>query len=361
MTRKPTRVRITDIAQRANVSPGTVDRVLHHRGEVSTKTRERILKIIQDMNYQPDLLASTLASKKTFHFASLIPAATNDTEFWSLPAHGIRGAYNHIKHYGVFATEYCFGYFDRQSFKNASERLLASKPDGAIVAPVFADLAESFVSRCVELAIPVVFINANIFNLPKLSFVGQDSFRSGMVAASLLDYGMQGNNPVYVVNIMSEKGTNTHLLSREEGFRSYFSDLANNRCKTITINIRGNDLQRIYEALGEYLVTHQETRRPGGIFVTNSRVYLVADYLKNMHIKNIRLIGYDLLDVNISHLQEGIIQFLISQKPFDQGYKSLMSLFDHFVMKKEVPKYQYLPIDIITRENIDYYLGQHPK
>ncbi len=38
------RVRIKDIAEIANVSTGTVDRVIHHRGEVSRGTRERIQK-----------------------------------------------------------------------------------------------------------------------------------------------------------------------------------------------------------------------------------------------------------------------------------------------------------------------------
>ena len=34
-----------DIAKKANVSIGTVDRVLHNRGEVSESTKNKILKI----------------------------------------------------------------------------------------------------------------------------------------------------------------------------------------------------------------------------------------------------------------------------------------------------------------------------
>lgn len=39
------RVKIADIAQRANVSTGTVDRAIH-RGKVAQKTREKVLAII---------------------------------------------------------------------------------------------------------------------------------------------------------------------------------------------------------------------------------------------------------------------------------------------------------------------------
>ncbi len=356
MQDKMSKVRITDIARQAKVSSGTVDRVIHNRGEVSPKTRERVLAIIKEMNYEPDILASTLASKKTFQFATLIPEATSESEFWAMPALGLQKALDQIKHYGVSNKTFTFNYFSRDSFKRAADELINYNPDGIIIAPVFADLAELFISKCMQKNIPAVLINANIFNLEKLSFVGQDSFRSGMVSARLLDYGLKSKQDIYIINIMSEKGTNTHLLSREEGFRSYFTDKSAKRKKLHSINISGNDLQKVYEILSTTLSNNTDSIPGGGIFVTNSRVYLVAEFLKNMHIKNFRLIGYDLLDVNISHLQEGTIDFLISQKPFEQGYKSLMSLFDHMVMKKSVPTYQYLPIDIITRENIDYYV-----
>jgi LacI family transcriptional regulator len=356
MSKQSAKVRITDIAKRARVSPGTVDRVIHDRGEVSPKTRERVLNIIKELNYEPDFFASTLASKKTYSFASLIPDASGENEFWNIPALGLQKALNQVSHFSITHNTFTFNYFNRESFKLAAKELLEGKPDGVIIAPVFADLAEIIISKCIQNNIPVVLINANIFNLEKLTFVGQDSFRSGMVSARLLDYGLKPDHHIYIINIMSEKGTNAHLLSREEGFRSYFREIPSKRNKLHTINICGNDLQKVYEVLSHRLINNKKRTSGGGIFVTNSRVYLVAEFLKSMHVKNYRLVGYDLLDINISHLQEGTIDFLISQKPFEQGFKSFMSLFDHLVMKKNIPTYQYLPIDIITRENIDYYV-----
>lgn len=59
-----TRVTITDIAERAGVSAGTVDRVIHKRGEVAAKTREKVLQIIREMNYEPDIFGQHPGFKK---------------------------------------------------------------------------------------------------------------------------------------------------------------------------------------------------------------------------------------------------------------------------------------------------------
>lgn len=57
-------VGVKEIARLANVSIGTVDRVLNNRVGVSEKTKAKILKIIEELNYQPNIFARRLASKK---------------------------------------------------------------------------------------------------------------------------------------------------------------------------------------------------------------------------------------------------------------------------------------------------------
>ena len=51
----------------------------------------------------------------------------------------------------------------------------------------------------------------------------------------------------------------------------------------------------------------------------------------------------------------GKIDFLICQKPERQGFVAANLLFDHLVKKEKVNRENYTPIDIITKENIDYY------
>ena len=57
-------VTINDVAKAAGVSKGTVDRVIHNRGEVSAKSREKVLRVIEELGYKPNMYASMLASHK---------------------------------------------------------------------------------------------------------------------------------------------------------------------------------------------------------------------------------------------------------------------------------------------------------
>ncbi len=56
---------IKDIARKAGVSISTVSLVLNHRGYVADETREKILSIIDEMDYKPLHSARKLATQKT--------------------------------------------------------------------------------------------------------------------------------------------------------------------------------------------------------------------------------------------------------------------------------------------------------
>ena len=85
------RVRIKDIAERAGVSKGTVDRVIHNRGNVAPAVKERVLEVMKELNYRPNILASALAYNRIWKIAALIPAPEEDV-FWQQPKKGIERA-----------------------------------------------------------------------------------------------------------------------------------------------------------------------------------------------------------------------------------------------------------------------------
>jgi LacI family transcriptional regulator len=92
-----------------------------------------------------------------------------------------------------------------------------------------------------------------------------------------------------------------------------------------------------------------------GIFVTNSQVYYLGRVLEQFQINGIRVIGHDLIKENIEFLKKGFVDFLICQRPEEQGYRAILTLFDHLVLRKDVNSENYTSIDIITKENLDYY------
>ena len=92
-----------------------------------------------------------------------------------------------------------------------------------------------------------------------------------------------------------------------------------------------------------------------GIFATSS-AHIIASYLNYKGKGQITLIGYDLTKNNITFLEKGIIDFLICQKPREQAFRGIYALFHHIVFKKQIRKNNLMPLDIITRENLNDYL-----
>ncbi len=350
------KIRIKDIAGLAGVSAGTVDRVLHNRGEVSEKTRKKVLEIIRELDYQPDILASLLAAKRNFRIAVLIPEVNQGSTFWRYPMEGIEDGLREIMHFGISLERYFFDYFDRKSFIEKSAKVIESMPQGLVLAPVFAEEATSLVKRCREIKIPVVLVNANVCLENCIAFVGQDSFQSGMVAAKIMHYGLKDNDRILIVNFMKkEVGRQAHIVKREEGFRSFYESNLKHHGKAFGfLNVTDVSEKNMDMVLEDAISSSSEQLK--GIFVTNSMVFHVARFLEKNDLNDIVLIGYDLLEENMTYLKKGIIDFLISQRPYEQGFKSIMALFHHLVLKKEVDRDQFLPIDIITKENLGHYI-----
>lgn len=359
MANDTSRVKISDIASKAGVSSGTVDRVIHNRGEVSAKTRKKVMEIIREMDYQPDILASTLASRKTWHFASLMPRPDKNNPFWASPASGLKKAWEEIRHFGITLREHHFCYHSQDSFTKSFDELLKEPPSGLLLAPVFAEASLGYMEQLRKLDIPVVLINTHLDSTDNVAFVGQDAISSGRVAAKLLDYGLEADAEIFIINIISDKGGNNHILNRELGFRQYFRERGvDSMQRLITLNITNRDVNEMESILMEKWLEKADWQKGKGIFVSNSKVFLVANFLERAGITNAKLIGYDLLEQNQQYLQSGKIDFLISQQPDAQGYASVMTLFNHLVMKREVVKDQFLPIDIITKENIHFYINK---
>ena len=83
------RIRIKDIALKAGVSVGTVDRVLHKRPNVSEKVREKVEKVLKEQNYEPNMYASALAYNKSYHFCVLIPSH-DQVAYWEEVEQGVK-------------------------------------------------------------------------------------------------------------------------------------------------------------------------------------------------------------------------------------------------------------------------------
>ena len=343
-------VGVKEIARRANVSIGTVDRVLHNRVGVSAKTKAKIDAIIEELNYKPNILARRLASKETLKFAVLIPAISDETDYWDAPLLGIKQAETEIEPYGIEVEKYFFDQNDKKTFLAETKKILDKKYHGILLAPMFIEESAGFVLECKKQGIPSVFINSDLPDISSLCYIGPDLYHAGVLGAHICSYLISGQENILVVNISKEIDNYHHLLRKEQGFREYFEK--HNKPNHIEkIDIRDTN----YSAVKSELKKAFEHSKVDLVFVTNSRVSSVAKFFEEHKIENVKLIGFDFLKENIAYLKKETIDFLICQKPIEQGYRGIMALYQHFVYHATVEKVYHMPIDIITKENYQFY------
>jgi len=341
------RTGIKEIARLADVSIGTVDRVIHNRGQVSKKTMKKILDVMNKTNYKPNFVARVLASKKKPRLVCLIPFFTPENRYWEAPLEGIKKAEKEIADYGVTVSYSLFDQYLPDSFEKKTGEVLIDHPDGVLLAPVFSKQASDFIKKLDNLKIPYVFIDSKLKEANNLSFFGQNSFRSGMLAAKLMEFSCASKGTIVIVNIGTVHENIHHTREREKGFKTYF--LNNPDIQINVLNISSGKLNNM-----DSMLKIPDTDI-SGIFATSS-AHIIANYLNHKGKGQITLIGYDLTNDNIGFLEKEIIDFLICQKPREQAFRGIYALFHHIVFEKQIRKNNFMPLDVITKENYNDYL-----
>jgi len=350
-------VRIKDIAKKANVSTGTVDRVLHNRGRVSEDVKQRVLAIAKELNYEPNIFARALVSNRKYRVVALLPDSSAD-DYWEAPRLGIEKAEHDLRQFGLEVDIKIFDPFNLKSFKKVANKIDIETADGILLAPVFGTESLSFMNQWKNAGIPFALFNTNIPDYEPLAYIGQDSYQSGILAAKLLHYVNPFETTLIVTHIDEDLKNSPHLIRKEIGFTDYFQqpNLSSFNIVTTELSDRNNK-ESFYNQLEQLLTQYPKTK---GIFVTNSRAFHIASFLEEKKIKHIRLIGYDLLPKNIQFLNKDIIDFIINQNPFSQGYFGIKTLSDFLIFKLKPAPIKYLPLDLVNKENLRYYSTDRP-
>jgi LacI family transcriptional regulator len=351
---KNKKVTLQDVARYANVSVGTIDRVLHKRGKVSPEKLRVVEEAISKLNFNPNQLARTLALGNQFSICILMPSAPSSGDYWSMPLQGMRTASAQFKDYGIATDFFFYDLFDETSFIEQANRITNLEPDGVVLAPLFLKEGKAFINRLNEKGIPYIFIDADIKGEHCLSYIGPDLKRSGYIAAKLLHSVLPENGEILIVNMV--KGIENASAQRriEAGFRYYFIKNGLKKKHPIhSLTIKSTGKEAINSELTRHYIRHPAIE---GVFATNSKAFLISEFHR-VHDLDIRLVGFDLVKENIEHLKNGRIDYIISQSAVQQGKQAIRTLFDYFVYKKSPDKVQYVPLDIIIRENLDFYLS----
>ncbi len=348
------KIRIKDIAILAGVSEGTVDRVLHKRGDVSVKSLEAVNKVLEEINYSPNLHARSLASKKQYRFVCLYPEH-NTTDYWQSIDVGFNQAAREFVNHNVLVKKVYYNQFDSHSFVQVYNDILNNPPDAVFLAPIFREEAAKFCQELKKRQIPFSIFDSIIEEADFVTYYGQDSFQSGYIAAKLLLDRLTAASKVLIIRTHRKGGVSNQTKYRHKGFMKFIDD---NHLfdvyELINVELKDDDEISNLEVIRQVFESHSNIK---AAIVFNSKVFRLAMHLEALNQTTVRLIGYDLLEQNLTYLKQGLVTTLIAQRPEKQAYLTVRDMCRDLIFNQKVRRINYVPIDVLIKENIDYYFN----
>ena len=335
------KIRIKDIAARAGVSVGTVDRVLHKRPNVSPAALEKVERALKEMDYKPNMYASALAYNKSYTFYCIIPKHESEA-YWEEVEEGAVAACERRRDFSINLKMMYYNRFSAETFVRKTNECLNQNPDGVVVVPSKLDVTRRFTDELHNREIPFLLLDSYMPDLKPLSFYGQDSFSSGYFAARMLMLIALGEREIMLMKQMRDGNVaSKQQENREMGFRHYMYDHFPD-VKITEVNLPLDEEPACYDRiLEDFFTSHPHVHH---CITFNSKAHLVGEFLQHSNRRNIQIMGYDMVEKNAECVRQGSISFLIAQHGYMQGYACIETLFDAIVLKKEVNPVNYMPI-----------------
>ncbi|GHT17037.1 transcriptional regulator [Bacteroidia bacterium] len=347
-------VRIVDIARLAGVSAGTVDRVIHKRGRVDPEKLEKIEKIIKEINYEPNLVARFLASRKLYTLAVVVPTFSKG-DYWELVCSGIDNAAAELRKFRVEIKYFQFNQYDRKSFSDVAQLLKLEKCDGVLLATLFGKEVMEFSIYLKNRQIPFIYIDSAIEGQDDLAYFGGDSYQDGLIAAKLLLKEIGTKTDIFFAHIhFKYDEISVQMRTREQGFMAGLEQ-QNFQGTVYHLEINPDDFAEDLLVLEK--IIDKNRGKVGGI-VLNSRIYELLKVLESLskpHRRKVVLLGHEAIERNVQALLSGKITYLLSQRPELQGSDALKALGNYILFHQRPEKVNFMPIDILIKENVIYY------
>jgi len=346
------KVRIKDIAEKAGVSVGTVDRILHDRPNVSKSAREKVENVLKSIHYQPNVYASALAYNKSYTFYCIIPRHESEA-YWEEIEEGAKRAKEARRDFHIEVKMMYYERFESNTFIATYEECLTKNPNGVIVVPSELDITKRFTDQLHERNIPFILLDSYMPDLKPLSFFGQDSFCSGYFAGKMLMLiASQEKEIMFMKQTKNGMVASKQQNNREVGFRHYMQDhFPHIKITELDLPL-GLSTQEHSDILEDFFTTHPDIHH---CITLCSKAHIVGEFLLRTNRRDIQIMGYDMVERNAKCLRLESISFLIAQHAFMQGYNCVDTLFKAIVLKKLVPPVNYMPIELLSKENIDFY------
>ncbi len=340
---------IKDIAIQAGVSRGTVDRVLNGRGEVNPETRQRILDILDEVQFTPNRLGKRLAiKKKELKFGCVLYGYTDENPYFADVVKAMKRKEMELEEYGI-QLEIRHARIDQpQEIVKRMDELHALGIHGLILSPVQEPIIEEKIEQFNKENIPVVTIGSDLPNSKRLAYVGSNSYLFGQTAANLLALFTNGEAQI---GIITGSEISYNHQQKVKGFEDYLAE--HYPQMQIASKVANHDHDEIsYEKTSRML---QENKRMDSLYFAAGGLRGGCKAVQDAGLAGkIKIVGFDLMPFNRKMVEDGTILALIGQQPEYHAEKALDLLVDYLGMNlKPTRDCFYAKAEIRIRANLN--------
>lgn len=330
------RATIKMIAEQAGVSIGTVDRVLHNRPYVKAEVRERVLRVMEELDYRPNQMASALATSGTARRLAVVQPEW-DPYVGEAMDRGVarfreeRRDYNltvDIRSYKPGDTGACLKQMDRAVENGAQGIALCASDCGAVRARL-----EDLKAR----RVPVVTFNSDIPGGARLCYVGEDAHRAGRIAGEIAAKFLRPGEPLLLVYAGLDYAGHK---ARADGFLERLGELGFRRedCRVAATH---NDYGETLAAVTAALEAEQDL---GYVYMANLSVPACVEAIRRCgRTGRVHVLSHDSGPEIRQFLKEGLVDFTIDQNLVYQSYQSLDLLFRAVAERKQPEREFFYP------------------
>jgi len=323
---------IKDIARHVGVSTATISHVINNTRFVSEGLREKILKAIQELNYQPNGIARSLVKRKTHIIGIIVSDILNP--FYTAVVRGIED----VTHKSGYNVMLCNTDEDPEKEKLSIQVLLEKRIDGLAISTAFQEGVHPLLPQLKT--VPLVNMVRKIKGLTADAVVGDNTGGAYKAIEHLIELGHRR------IGIISGP---SGLSSGAERLKGYKKALEGHRIPIDQGLIKFGDFKKEsgYTLTKEIL---QGNAPPTAIFVTNNQMTIGAlsalNELKMRIPENISLISFDDMEW-YAFLNPPITT--VEHSPYQMGKKAGEMLLQRISKKRTRAKKVLFPSNLIVR------------
>lgn len=325
------RATIKMIAERAGVSIGTVDRVLHDRPYVKAEVRQRVLAVMEELDYRPNHMASALATSGTVRRFAMVQPRWDGYVGREIAAGAARFReerrdYNlrvDVEEYAQGDTAACLALLERLAQEGADGIALCASDHPAIREKLEALHCQG---------IPVVTFNSDLAGARRLCFVGEDAHRAGRIAGEIAAKLSRPGQALLVVYAGPEYGGHK---GRVDGFMERLEEVGFSR-RDMRLAASHENYDQTFAAVERALAEAPEL-----IYMANQSVPACVEAIRRAGMEGrVRVLAHDGGPEMRSFLRAGQVDFSVDQNLAYQSYQALSVLLQA-VLEHKLPEKEY--------------------